>query len=112
MGDSGDSGDRGDSGDSGQTPYISLYAYHNSPLECGFTPVQLLMNRRTKSIIPISNKLLKPQTINNTTIQIWEIQNESDRKAQVNIIYSYNTTARFAEETIKHYKNQQQINHR
>jgi len=88
LGDSGDSGDRGDSGDSGQTPYISLYEYHNSPLECGFTPIQLLMNRITKSIIPISNKLLKPQTINNTTIQIWEIQNESDRKAQVHIIYS------------------------
>ena len=53
------------------------------------TPVQLLMNRRTKCM-PISNKLLKPQTINNTTIQIWEIQNESDRKAQVHIQLKHN----------------------
>ena len=46
---------------SGQNLYTALLEYRNSPFEYGFTHTQLLMGCRTKSIIPISNKLLKLQ---------------------------------------------------
>lgn len=47
-----------------QDPYIFLLEYRNTPLECGFTPVQLLTGRRIKSVVPITNALLKPKTVN------------------------------------------------
>lgn len=49
--------------ESAQDPYISLLEYRNTPLSCGFSPAQLLMGRRTKSIVPITDELLQPETI-------------------------------------------------
>jgi hypothetical protein len=46
--------------ESGHNPYIALLEYRNTPIDCGFTPAQLLMGRRTKSILPITSKLLHP----------------------------------------------------
>ncbi|XP_045167174.2 uncharacterized protein K02A2.6-like [Mercenaria mercenaria] len=49
--------------ESNQDPYISLMEYRNTPLECGYTPAQLLMGRRTKSVVPVTEKLLEPKTV-------------------------------------------------
>ena len=43
---------------SGQNPHLAFLEYRNTPLECGFTPAQLLFGRRTKSVVPISTKAL------------------------------------------------------
>ncbi|MCG8076812.1 MAG: DDE-type integrase/transposase/recombinase, partial [Candidatus Thiodiazotropha taylori] len=56
--------------DSNQDPYIALLEYRNTPLlDCNMSPAQLLYSRRTKSIVPITNKLLQHQPINQSTVQ-------------------------------------------
>ena len=48
--------------ESKQDPYLLILEYRNSTLpDCSFSPAQLL-SRRTRSIVPITNKL-KPQAI-------------------------------------------------
>ncbi|KAJ8018017.1 hypothetical protein HOLleu_44230 [Holothuria leucospilota] len=43
-------------------PYLCLLAYRNTPLGNGLgSPVQLLMNRRLKGLLPTTAKLLQPQ---------------------------------------------------
>ncbi|XP_060576202.1 uncharacterized protein K02A2.6-like, partial [Ruditapes philippinarum] len=37
---------------------IALLEYRNTPLECGYSPSQLLIGRRTKSVVPVTNKAL------------------------------------------------------
>ena len=54
---------------SGQEPYLALLEYRNTPLECGYSPAQLLYNRRTKSVIPATNDLLKPKLVNDRIVQ-------------------------------------------
>ncbi|XP_053403234.1 uncharacterized protein K02A2.6-like [Mercenaria mercenaria] len=49
--------------ESNRDPYLAILEYRNTPLECGFSPNQLLMGRRTKSILPITNAQLQPRTI-------------------------------------------------
>ena len=46
-----------------QDPYIFLLEYRNTPLDSGYSPTQLLMGRRTKSVVPIAQARLKPQTV-------------------------------------------------
>jgi hypothetical protein len=36
-------------------PYIPLLEYRNTPLTCGYSPSQLLMGRRLRSILPSTN---------------------------------------------------------
>lgn len=50
--------------DSDQSPYIAFLEYRNTPLDCGYSPAQLLFSRRTKSVLPITNKALQPKLIN------------------------------------------------
>ena len=45
-------------------PYLPLLEYRNTPLKCGFSPSQLLMGRRLRSILPSTNKQLTPKTVN------------------------------------------------
>lgn len=63
-----------------QDPYISLLEYRNTPLDCGYTPAQLMMGRRTKSILPITENLLKPQTIPPSVVIKKETQSKSKQK--------------------------------
>ena len=56
--------------ESNQDPYIALLEYRNTPLlDCNMSPAQLLYSRRTKSIVPITNKLLQHQPVNQSTVQ-------------------------------------------
>jgi hypothetical protein len=43
--------------------YLATLEYRNTPLECGFSPNQLLMGSRTQSILLTTNSLLKPKTV-------------------------------------------------
>ena len=55
--------------DSNTSPYLAFLEYRNTPLDCGYSPSQLLMSRRTKSILPITRKALKPQLVNDKNVQ-------------------------------------------
>ena len=46
-------------GQSGKDPYIAILEYRNCPLECGYSPNQLLYSRKTKSILPITDTHFK-----------------------------------------------------
>lgn len=55
--------------DSGENIHLALLEYRNTPLDCGYSPAQLLLNRRTKSILPITNKALRPQTVDTEKVK-------------------------------------------
>lgn len=46
---------------SGQDPYIALLNFRNTPQEDLESPVQLLMGRRTQTLLPTYQKLMKPE---------------------------------------------------
>lgn len=48
----------------GRDPYLPLLEYRNTTLKCGYSPAQLLMGRRLRSIIPCTNKQLQPKIVN------------------------------------------------
>ena len=51
-------------------PHLALLEYLNTPTSDALgSPAQRLMGRRTKSIIPITEELLKPQIIDTQTVQ-------------------------------------------
>ena len=51
--------------DSGSDPFIALLDVRNTPSQSiGSSPVQRLMNRRTKTLLPTAASLLKPRGIN------------------------------------------------
>ena len=68
-----------------QDPYLLILEYRNSPLpDCNISPAQLLLSRRTRSIVPITNKLLKPQGIDPKNVQksIFRSKSLHDRTAK------------------------------
>ncbi|XP_060561973.1 uncharacterized protein K02A2.6-like [Ruditapes philippinarum] len=50
-------------------PYLAFLEYRNTPLNCGYSPAQLLMGRRLKSILPTTNEQLKPSFINHKSVR-------------------------------------------
>ncbi|XP_060582493.1 uncharacterized protein K02A2.6-like [Ruditapes philippinarum] len=50
-------------------PYLAFLEYRNTPLNCGYSPAQLLMGRRLKSILPTTNEQLKPSFINYKSVK-------------------------------------------
>ena len=55
--------------DSKTDPYIAILEYRNTPLDCGYTPAQLLMGRQTRSILPVLADDLKPKTVNPKSVR-------------------------------------------
>ena len=66
--------------DSKQDPYLLFLEYRNTPLECGFSPAQLLMSRRTRSVVPITDKLLQPRTVDPKIVQKAYVRSKSLQK--------------------------------
>ncbi|XP_052783396.1 uncharacterized protein K02A2.6-like isoform X1 [Mya arenaria] len=50
-------------------PYLAVLEYRNAPLSCGKSPVQLLMSRETRSILPVTRKHLEPKVQNRQEIK-------------------------------------------
>ena len=64
----------------GNDLYLALLEYRNTP--CSITlgsPVQRLMGRRTKTLLPTSSKLLKPATIDPKTVHT-ELQEQQTKQ--------------------------------
>ena len=60
-------------------PYISLLEYRNTPLECGYSPSQLLNSRRYRSILPSTNQQLLPKAVDTSKVQT-ELHKRHDRQ--------------------------------
>ena len=41
--------------------YLSFLDHRNTPNDSGYSPAQCLMNRRTKTLLPVTSNLLKPE---------------------------------------------------
>lgn len=79
---------------SNQDPYLSLLEYRNTPIDQHLgSPCQLLMSRRTRSILPTHAKLLQPkvqtdiqqQLINRQTVQKMYHDRNSSKLPNLNI---------------------------
>uniref|UniRef100_A0A8C2JMD2 Integrase catalytic domain-containing protein n=1 Tax=Cyprinus carpio TaxID=7962 RepID=A0A8C2JMD2_CYPCA len=53
----------------GKDPYLSILEHRNAPVDGFKSPAQLLMSRRLRSILPITGKLLQPQTCKPSAVQ-------------------------------------------
>jgi hypothetical protein len=56
-----------------EDPYLGLLAYRNSPLHNGYSPAELLMGRKLRSILPTLNQNLEPKAIDKTIFDNREI---------------------------------------
>ena len=52
-----------------EDPYLALLAYHNTPLQIGFSPAQLLMSRRLHSTVPMVRSLREPQVLDKLVVR-------------------------------------------
>lgn len=62
-------------------PILGLMAYRSSPLENGFSPAQLLFGRRIRTILPMSDNMLKPSWPNMS--EVYKKKSESQFKTKV-----------------------------
>ncbi|XP_060572193.1 uncharacterized protein LOC132730323 [Ruditapes philippinarum] len=71
--------------ESKQNPYVCILEYRNTPLECGYTPNQLLMGRRTKSVVPVSEKGFIPRhhTKENSHIEAYEMNDIKEKRRTI-----------------------------
>ena len=55
-------------------PYMALLAYRNTPLHIGYSPAQLLMSRRLRTLVPTIPSLRQPEVPDNITVsqQDWK----------------------------------------
>ena len=62
---------------------LAFLEYQNTPLKCGYSPSQLLLGRRKKSSVPITNKALKPILVNDQKVR--KRMQESKQRQKSNI---------------------------
>lgn len=65
-------------------PYEALLAYHSSPLECGYSPAELLMGRRLRTTVPITRAQLAPQQVSHRQIAARESHIKSRQAVNFN----------------------------
>lgn len=75
----------------GTGPYLGLLEYRNTPTDT-VSRAQLLMSRELRSILPITKKQLRPETINRT--ETYKQRAQSQHRQQ----YYYNRTTKSQEE--------------
>ena len=62
--------------DKNKDPYLALLDYHSTPLENGYSPAQLLMERNIRNSIPVLQNQLNPKLPNPAQLK----QKENERK--------------------------------
>ena len=63
-----------------EDPYQALLIYRATPLHNGYSPAELLMNRRLGTTLPVVRSQLKPSLPNNTTLREKEERDENHQK--------------------------------
>ena len=61
-----------------EDPYVALLVYCTTLLQIGFSPAELLMSRKLRTMIPITRRLCKPQVPNEKVVR----ERDENRKKQ------------------------------
>ena len=61
-------------------PYLALLSYRSTPLQNGYSPSELLMNRRVRTVVPITREQRTPQVPDMVALKAREKQLKDDQK--------------------------------
>ena len=70
-------------------PYLAILAYRSTPLECGFSPAQLLMSRSLRTTLPVIREQRMPRVVDLTRLQ--EKDNHIKKRQKYNYDQSHRT---------------------
>ena len=70
-------------------PYLALLAYRTTPLQCGYSPAQLLMSRNLRSTLPDVSENRVPKVVDS---QVFEEKDEQIKDRQKRKAQSQKTT--------------------
>ena len=56
----------------GKDPYLAILSYRSTPLQNGFSPSELLMNRKLRTTVPMTREQRKPKVPDQTLIKARE----------------------------------------
>ena len=72
----------------GQDMHIAILEWRNTPNNTGSSPVQRLMSRRTKTLLPTAEELLKPRVVDNVDKDIQQRKKQT-KKHMTSTPYHY-----------------------
>lgn len=65
-----------------EDPYETLIVYRSTPLKNGYSPAELLMGRRLRTTLPISEEMLRPKGVDHATLKKREAMLKMQQKQQ------------------------------
>ena len=67
-----------------EDPYLALLAYRTAPLQCGYSPSELLMSRKLRNTIPMLPPVLQPKVPDYTAVYARESTSQEQQAIRFN----------------------------
>ena len=61
-------------------PYLAILSYRSTPLQNGYTPAELLMNRKLRTMVPMTRKQRKPKVPDQQSLKAREEEIKRNQK--------------------------------
>ena len=67
-----------------EDPYLALLAYRSTPLQCGYSPSELLMSRKLQNTIPMLPPVLQPKVPDYAAVYARESSSQEQQATRFN----------------------------